>query len=426
MEVPLTPLQHTQIHAAAENPNAPPLMPLILMSLTLEFTVNAIRHAREKMWKHRWEVCDKGCRDRTKCEHIMKFKEPTYWTNTLGYTIPKRAAFLAGNRAIFRTTSYQQEILDDLTIPRAQSTDEEVGRHYSEIDQIQWSRSAPQLTVTCKLLFPPFQQTQLGLPLILFQNTPLSLKVHLAKLSDCYFSNDGHIPKLLYDDEDLKPQHLRMRLYAEVLQTQDPRLLNPVESIHRPISYYFPYFENHTGMLDVHQGRNDQGWNSINIRVRNEILEILWILQPHSLRHVPTEHHPHRTMFVPLDRTRNPYNWGGFDAEDCISHAELCINGTVHVSARDAKFFRQNNHKVHLNKPKNFIYGHSWTPTDRADVNTGAYLVQPPANQSDVPIQVKLKFQPYVHYCKYWVLLRRPESGDVVPGVALCGSRGAR
>ena len=28
--------------------------------------------------------------------------------------------------------------------------------------------------------------------------------LHLAKLSDCYFSNDGHIPKLLYDDEDLK------------------------------------------------------------------------------------------------------------------------------------------------------------------------------------------------------------------------------
>jgi hypothetical protein len=414
--VSLKPLQDMQTPELMQSKGAE-FAPWFLSKLTIESTVPSIRHPSEKCLL-KYEVCEKGCRDKSKCEHAFKLKEPAYWVNTLGNYCPKRASVHARDKCPMRSTWYQQEITDDLSVPRMQNTDEEVARHYTEIDQIEWSRSGAHLTVTCTILFPPFQQVPLGLPLPLFYNTPLSLHLDFPKLADCYFSNDGKVPKLLYEDRNLQASDLRVRVYAEILQSHDPRMCLASESIHRPITYAWPYFENHTGLMDVHGCKDERGLSTIEIPVRNELLEILWFVVPQRATALKIADHS-RTQFLPMDPTRNPFNWRGHGGEDAIQQAELSVNHQVVVSLRDAKYFRSNSHRVHLNKPKNYVYGWSWSPNpDRCDLNHGALLIVPPSNHNSVPIHVKMKFQPYIHYCKWYVLLRRPNRVVLQDGIA--------
>ena len=390
--------------------NNPEFRPLFLSKVTIEATVPAIRHHGERALK-RYEVCEKGCRDKTQCSHRFKLKEPVYYTSCLGELIPKRIALDIGGQTAMRTNFYQQEILDDLSVPRMQNTDEEVGRHYTEGDQIDWARSSPELVVTNTVLFPPFQNTSLGLPVLLFWQSPITLKIELCKLNEAYFSNDAKLPKLLYEDRDLNKRDIKIRCFVEVLQCQDERLMNNLNFLAKPITYYWPYFENHSGMLDVEGNLDrDKGWNTITVPIRNELLEILWILVPHRKASGVNG----RAQFVPSDRTQNPFNWSGHNGEDPITQAELSINNVVEVTARDAKCFRSNSHKLHLNKPKAKIYGYSYSPVpNRAEINCGSLSVIPHPNDSHVPIHIRLKFQPYVMYCKRYVLNSQAEPSNV-------------
>ena len=310
------PLQDTQTPTMQKNPA---FQPLFLTRITLQCIVPAIRHYSEPMWKIN-TVCQEGCKDIRKCKHTYKLKDPVYYTNCLGHLIPKRTALEIGagqgqsiSQTAFRTTYYQQEVVDDLSVPRMQNSDEEVGRFYSEGDQLDWSKSEPELSVLCTLLLPPFQQASMGLPLLLFHMSPLALRVDLCSLQDAYHSNDRSVPYLLYENRPLKDSDIRMRCLVEVQQTHDLRLCNPNLSL-PTASYYSPYLRITTGLLKLSKEKEGEG--TISVDVLNEVLEILWIVIPQSWSEVEQK-------YMSLDPTRNPFNWTGPGGEDVFSEAEI-------------------------------------------------------------------------------------------------------
>lgn len=387
-----------------------PFIPLILTRLTIEATMPAIRHMRSHPWLP-YCICAKGCKakDKASCDHKMDMEIPVYYINTIGHLITKRVAMHIGPSIPFRTTWYQQETMDDLTVPRMHHTDEETGRHYVEGDLIDWSMSKPEITVTSTLLFPPMQQMSQGLPLVLFNRAPIHLDIQLPSLKECTYSLDHSKPHLLFAKRKLQDSDLKIRVYAELMELHDPELQKP-SIIERPITFYWPYFENHRGLIRVN--RSSEGKATISIPVRNEILEVLWMLCPQ--RQVNDSR-----GYIPLDPTQNPFNWRGENGEDVASHMELNLGGRTVVTMRDAKWFRSNNQRVHLNKPKNHIYGYSWSPCpDRADLNTSAFLINPSsANEHVTCLEIVLKFQPYIKHCNWFVMIRRPNAGQVQYGM---------
>ena len=262
-----------------------------------------------------------------------------YYTNCLGELIPKRIALDIGGQTAMRTNFYQQEILDDLSVPQCKTPTKRrpplFGRRSNRLGQFE-SRSSGG-PIPCS--FHLFRTRRSAYPVSLFWQSPITLKIELCKLSEAYFSNDAKLPKLLYEDRDLSKRDIKIRCFVEVPQCQDERMMNNLDFLARPITYYWPYFENHSGMLDVEANLDrDKGWNTITVPIRNELLEILWILVPH--RKSNGSNTGSRAYFVPSDRTQNPFNCSGHDGEDPITQAELSINNVVEVTARDAKCFR--------------------------------------------------------------------------------------
>src|SRR5581483_86513 len=134
-------------------------------------------------------------------------------------------------------------------------------------------------------------------PLLLFYQSPIEFRLDLCKFSDCYFSNDAKVPQLLHENRSLCAKDIKVRCFAELSQSQDPRLIYSLESLQKPLLYYWPYYENHTGIMNVRDTKDENKWNTIRIPIRNEMLEILWIVIPQ--RKIIT--HDGSTFYVPLD-----------------------------------------------------------------------------------------------------------------------------
>ncbi|AYV87213.1 MAG: hypothetical protein Sylvanvirus36_2 [Sylvanvirus sp.] len=379
--------------------------------IVLYFSLPAIRNRKEPCIKE-FEVCSRGCKDKVTCyqkRHKPELHEPVTWVDSIAHYLTHQLTLKCGTTVPQRIYWHIQELMDDRYVNRSRNTDQEVGRYYTEEDRMRGCRKPVNIRAT--LMLVPFQQPALGLPLYALYNSPLSMSLELPALEQCWFANDAKTPYLLHQERKVNVHDIKLRVFAEVWPSHDPDIMHIMDLRRqarlngqasylpfKSLTYYWPYWEAHKGQLNnspevqKNTKQPDDDLHSINLDLQGEILEILWLIQ--------WDHH---------EKQKEWFNFGGFEDDDPITEAELNLDNKVNLPRRSAEYFRTNTHTIYNNKPHHFVYGWSWSiDPDRCDLNPGSFMLKPAANQSTCPLQIRVKLQNYIHKCRWYVFIRRP------------------